>query len=81
MIFTASVLKILDTTLYIHVDAKLLTAVFISVDFDCNFQTYVTQQTLYNSASEQFTMPSVTTDTDKFDFYYVTPFMLTCQTF
>jgi len=38
-------------------------------------------ETLYISASEQFTMPSVTTDTDKFDFYYVTPFMLTCRTF
>jgi hypothetical protein len=33
------------------------------------------------SASEQFKIPSITTDTDKFHFYYVTPFMLTCQIF
>jgi len=29
-------------TCYIHVDAKLQTAAFISVDFGCNFQTYLT---------------------------------------
>ena len=36
-------------------------------------------ETLYISASEQFTMPSVTTDTDKFDFYYATPFTLNAE--
>jgi hypothetical protein len=28
-------------------------------------------ETLYISDSEQLTMPSVTTDTDKFDFYQI----------
>jgi len=60
-------LQYLHTT-YSYVDAKLLTAVFISMDFGYNFQTYLTQKhctfMLVNSLQCH-----VTTDTKKFDFY------------